>query len=82
MIDEDFDFVEGAIVTGCWTLNRRALNTASTQTDPEGRATLESRKTWARSGSVFTFTVTGVAKEGYSYDPTSNIRTEDSIMVP
>lgn len=67
MIDEDFDFVEGAIVTGCWTLNRRALNTASNQTDPEGTATLESRKAWARSGSAFTFAVTGVSKEGYTY---------------
>jgi len=82
LIDEDFDFVEGATVTGLWTLNRRALNTESNQTDSKGTATLESRKTWARSGSVFTFTVTGVAKEGYSYDPTSNIRTEDSITVP
>ena len=79
---EGFGIIEGATVMGRWTLGKRALNRASNQTDSKGMATVDSKKAWAKSGSVFTFTVTGVLKEGYSYDPTSNIRTKDSIALP
>ena len=82
VIDEEFEFVEGAIVTGRWTNGRRTLNTTSDLTNVNGTAELKSKQVWARPNSVFTFTVTGVLKEAYTYDPSSNIKTEDSVIVP
>ena len=82
VIDEDFNLVEGATVTGNWSLGWRTLSTSSGQTDSNGTAQMESRLAWARSGRILTFTVTGVVKEGYSYDPSSNIKTKDSVTVP
>ncbi len=71
-----------ATVSGDWTLNGAYLNTASKPTNGEGKARLDSKKVKAASGDVFALTITGVAKDGYTYDPDANIETSDAITVP
>jgi hypothetical protein len=82
ILDEYLSFVKGATVTVNWALNGRQLNTASDVTDRKGVATLISNPDKAQSGDIFTVTVTGITKDGYSYDPSSDIKTTDSIVLP
>ena len=74
--------LEGATVTVNWALNGRKLYEGSSKTNIEGIATLISKPAKIKAGNVFTVTITDVIKEGYTYDPLSNIRTTDSISVP
>jgi len=82
VVDEFDSPVGGATVAGDWTLNGSYLNTASKPTDSEGKAMLISAKIKAASGNIFTLTITGVAKDGCTYDAESNVETSDSIPVP
>ncbi len=70
--------VEGATVYGDWS---DATNESqSGVTGADGKATFESSK--KRNGGTFTFTVTDVVKDGYTYDPGLNNETSDSITCP
>ena len=82
VVDEFGSPVGGATVTGDWTLNGGYLNTASKPTDSEGKATLISAKIKTTSGNIFTLTITGVAKDGCTYDAESNVETSGSVTVP
>jgi hypothetical protein len=82
VINEDLSFVKGATVTVNWALSGSQLNAASNVTDKKGVATLTSSPEKATSGDIFTVTVTGITKDGYTWDPSSNIKTTDSISVP
>ena len=66
----------GATVDGAWS-GLVARNSSAT-TDGAGIARFSSPTTKAKSGT-FTFTVKGVTKSGYSYTPTANTETSDSI---
>ena len=67
--------VTGATVSGTWS--GVVSGTASALTASTGIASLTSPST--RSRGTFTFKVTGVALPGYSYLPSSNLETTDSI---
>lgn len=73
--------VEGATVSGSWT--EATTDTDSGVTDTNGQVSLESDKVKnPASGTIFTFTVDNVIKEGWTYDSTENVQTSDSITVP
>ena len=82
VLDENLRPVKRATVTVSWTLNGRNPHTASSATNNRGVAMLNSKPKKADSGDVFTVEVTGIAKEGYAYDPSSNSVTTNSIAVP
>jgi hypothetical protein len=80
--DEAGSIVKEASVTGIWSYNGYPINTATTITRGGGTAVLHSNKINAKSGGVFAVEITGVAKDGYSYDPASNTASQGSINVP
>jgi hypothetical protein len=70
--------VSGATVTGNWS--GIVSGTGSATTDANGIATLKSPKT-KNSGDI-TFTVTGVVKDGWTYDQSANKVNSGSISNP
>lgn len=68
--------VAGATVAGSWSGLVSGSGTATTGST--GLVTFSSPTTRATSGT-FTFTVTGASKAGFSYAPTTNTETFDSI---
>jgi PKD repeat protein len=66
--------VEGATVTGTWS--GVVSGSASGITNTTGVTSIKSPRT--KTKGTFTFTVTGVVREGYLYTPTSNIESSDS----
>ncbi|HUV40321.1 MAG TPA: choice-of-anchor Q domain-containing protein, partial [Sedimentisphaerales bacterium] len=76
--DEDTFNVEGATVYGNWSGAVSEPDQGTTGSD--GKVTLESSK--VSGGGTFTFTVTNITKDGYTYDPNQNVETSDSITVP
>lgn len=82
ILDEYLSFVKGATVTVNWALNGKQLNIASNVTNRKGVADLISSPEKARSGDIFTVTVTGITKDGYTYDASSDIKRTDSVVVP
>ncbi len=68
--------VTGATVTGTWS--GLVSGAGSAITASSGVASLTSPST--KSRGTFTFTVTGVALSGYSYQPLLNVETADSII--
>jgi PKD repeat protein len=69
--------VSGATVSGTWS--GAVSGTGSVLTNSSGQADFRSARVRATSGSVFTFTVTGISLSGYTYDPARNVETSDSI---
>ncbi|HUT37670.1 MAG TPA: PKD domain-containing protein [Planctomycetota bacterium] len=67
--------VSGVTVTGRWTGPR--TSTVAGTTGANGTVTLASAK--AKGTFTYTFTVTGVSARGYTYDPSLNVETSDSI---
>ncbi|MBA7593973.1 hypothetical protein ES703_00909 [subsurface metagenome] len=82
IVDENDNAVPSATVYGHW----EGISPSGTQdkdTDAEGAAPFWSGKERnPPSGSVFKFVVDNVAKEGWTYDPGSNVETEDNVVVP
>ncbi|MFO1485586.1 MAG: PKD domain-containing protein [Verrucomicrobiaceae bacterium] len=68
----------GATVTGQWT--GLTTGTVSKSTSRNGTAALTSART--KNRGTFTFTVTGITLSGYSYAPSRNVETSDSISTP
>jgi uncharacterized repeat protein (TIGR02543 family) len=69
--------VAGAIVKGSWSGIVTGGVTGTTGAD--GKAVFTSKKT-KKKGTI-TFTVTGVSKSGYVYNPAQNLETKDSISI-
>ena len=82
VLDENHRPVKRATVTVIWTFNGKNPHIASGVTNRSGVAMLSSKLRKAHSGDVFTVEVTGIAKEGYAYAPSSNLVTTDSTIVP
>ncbi|MDH5443551.1 MAG: polysaccharide deacetylase family protein [Hadesarchaea archaeon] len=82
IVDENDNPVPSATVYGHW----EGIVPSGTQekaTDADGAAPFWSGKVKSPpSGSVFTFFVDNVTKEGWTYDPASNGETSDNIAVP
>jgi uncharacterized lipoprotein YddW (UPF0748 family) len=76
--DEDLVAIEGVTVDGDWT--GATVESQSDITEGDGKVTFKSSK--VRGGGTFVFTVTDVAKTGYTYNPAQNKETSDSITVP
>lgn len=70
--------IEGATVYGTWS--GLVSGSSNGVTGADGKVTLKSPTT--KSSGTITFTVTDVVKSGYTYDPSLNVETIDSIAVP
>jgi hypothetical protein len=71
--------VEGVTVSGHWS--GAASNTDADVTDDTGQTRLESDKVRNPIPPLFTFTVDDLSRPDYSYDPTLNVETSDSITL-
>jgi PKD repeat protein len=76
--DNNGNPVSGATVSGTWS--GVVGGSASLVTNSSGQADFVSARVNAATGSVFTFTVTGITLSGYAYDPARNVETSDSII--
>jgi alkaline phosphatase len=70
--------VAAATVYGNWS--GAVSGSANGVTGTDGKVILRSPN--SRSGGTFTFTVTNVAASGYTYNPSLNVETSDSITNP
>ena len=82
ILDESGTIVKEATVNGVWSLNGSYFNTATNTTRGDGISRLDSDKLKAKSGDTLTITITDVTKDGYTYNPTSNTETSDSVIIP
>lgn len=73
--DSDGKLVTGASVSGTWS---GTVTGTSTLTTNKGVATFSSKPTKLSTGT-FTFKVTSISISGYTYDPSKNLETTDSI---
>ncbi|MCP4154357.1 MAG: metallophosphoesterase family protein [bacterium] len=69
--------IAGATVTGTWTGS--VSGTAQGVTASDGTVVFTSPK--KKNGGTFTFTVTGITKTGYTYNPALNVETSDTISI-
>jgi subtilisin len=78
ILDNSDVAVGGATVSGRWSgaYNRNV----SGSTDSQGKVSF--RTSFVVGGGTFTFTVNGVTKAGWTYDPAANFETSDSVTVP
>lgn len=72
--------VASAAVSGSWSGAVGGTSTGTTGAD--GKVTLSSAGIKNAAGKTFSFTVTGIAKGGWTYDPAANVETGDSITAP
>ncbi|HDS44745.1 MAG TPA: PKD domain-containing protein [Methanomicrobia archaeon] len=72
--------VAGASVAGRWS--GAATDSDSGLTDATGAVTLTSDSVKLKTAATFTFTVTDVNKDGWTYDPAANTVTSGSIAWP
>jgi len=70
--------IEGATVYGTWSGD--VSGTVNGVTGADGKVLLESPK--KKGGGTFVFTVTDIVKDGYTYEPTMNNETSDSVTAP
>ncbi|MGB2727362.1 MAG: S8 family serine peptidase [Halobacteriota archaeon] len=81
IFDDSGNPVEGATVSGDWS--GATSDSDSGVTGANGQVSLESDSVKnPPSGTTFTFTVDNIAKDGWTYDPSKNVETSDSITVP
>jgi hypothetical protein len=81
IVDANNAPVSAATVSGHWS--GATTDTDSGMTDGSGKVSLQSNVVKnPASGTTFTFTVDSVAKAGWTYDPSANIETSDSISTP
>ncbi len=73
----------GALVVGDWYFKGSLIQTGgSATTDGSGHAVLLSPPKKAKSGDTFTFAVTDVVLTGYTYEPSDNKESQDSVTLP
>jgi len=81
IVDESDDLVvvEGANVYGHWS--DATSDSDSGITDSSGTVSLKSNKVKnPTSGTIFTFTVDNVTKDGWTYDSAANVEISDSVI--
>ncbi|MGH7357941.1 MAG: hypothetical protein ACREJR_03895, partial [Candidatus Rokuibacteriota bacterium] len=71
--------VPAASVTVVITNPGGSQTTVTRTTNTQGRAQFS---TPASASGTYTFTVSGVTKTGFTYDPAANVETSDSVVVP
>jgi hypothetical protein len=70
--------ISGAVVSGDWSGVVSGSSMGNTGSD--GKVMLESPE--KKFGGTFTFTVTNVVKTDYTYNPSLNVETSDTITAP
>lgn len=80
--DDNGISVQSAKVEGKFYLNGVLISSTSANTNASGIASVISPWRSSQKGDVFRFDVTNVSKDGYTYDPSKNIETSDTITVP
>jgi len=78
VVDDGNAAVSGATVYGTWS--GAWTGDVNGVTDATGKVTLSSGK--VRGGGTFTFTVTNIVKTDWTYDPSKNVETSDTITCP
>jgi hypothetical protein len=78
IVDANNAAVSGATVYGHWSGAWTGDVSGTTGTD--GKVTLSSGS--VTGGGTFTFTVTNVVKTDWTYDPSKNVETSDTITLP
>jgi hypothetical protein len=78
IVDDNNSPVEGAVVYGSWSGSYTGDVSGTTNVD--GQVTLSAKK--VKYGGTFTFSVTNVEKTDWTYDPTKNVETSDTITFP
>ena len=78
IVDADNSPVEGATVSGHWSGLTEDIDEGAT--DVNGNVALKSDRVKDASGT-FTFTVDNVEKDGWSYNPSANVITDNSTTV-
>jgi hypothetical protein len=71
--------VSSAAVTVAITVPGGVQSTVTRTTNAQGRVTFSTPR---RASGTYTFAVTAVTKTGFTYDPSANVETSDSIVVP
>ena len=74
--------VEGATVTGKWTLPDESNRNVSEITNSKGVAGSSTGRVEVSSGQSFTFEVLDLSKEGATSDPSADGATSDTATVP
>ncbi len=74
--DENNAVVPDVTVSGVWS--GLTGDSDEFQTGGDGNGTCESDKVSKKASGTFTFTVTDVARAGWTYDPTANVEDSDS----
>jgi hypothetical protein len=81
IVDSSNKPVEGVTVSGHWSGATNDTDSGTTKTS--GQASFKSdRVKNPPSGITFIFTVDNVVKDGWTYDPSKNVETSNSITVP
>ncbi len=81
VVDNENAPVPSATVYGHW--ENATSDSDSGPTDGNGQVTLQSDTVKkAPSGTMFTFVVDDITKDGWIYDPNANVENSDSITVP
>jgi hypothetical protein len=78
VLDANGNPVEGATVSGSWS--GLITESESGATGSDGKVTFYTNWIWSGSGTC-TFTVSNVVKTGWTYDPSKNKETSDSIVI-
>ena len=68
IVDDSANVVEGATVTGDWTVNGTYLSTSSVSTYTNGISELVSNPAKVKSVDEFAFSITDVSKDGFIYE--------------
>lgn len=74
--------VPNATVSGQWRYNGSLQGTFSGVTDGNGAVSISSQNVKANSGDSFTFNVTNVQASGATYNPSLNVSSSGSALVP
>jgi len=77
--DTALNDIDGATVTGDWS-GASSQTGVEGITDEYGKTTIESKA--VKGGGTYTFTVTDVSATGYTYNPSLNVETYDSVTAP
>ncbi len=82
IVDDAGRAVKESTIVDDWTCNGNPLNTATASTRRDGVAKLFSEKVRVAPCASFVLEIIGASESGYTYDPSLNTVTGDTITVP
>jgi hypothetical protein len=78
VVDESGAGARDVTVYGRWS----GAHTVSEYGNTGREGIVKFKTSWVKGFGKFTFTVDRLEKDGYTYDPSTNVETSDSIMLP